>query len=86
MLLVTVGNSLLQEAIDAERDTISCLSSFPCTASAIDDMSKSERLKNFTVTVGVRIQKTGENSDRGSAGRKARGDPMFSARTSRKMA
>lgn len=65
--------------IDAERDTISCLSSFPCTASAIDDMSKSERLKNFIVTVDVRIQKTGENSDRGSAGRKARGDLMFSA-------
>jgi hypothetical protein len=42
-------------------------------------MSKSERLKNFIVTAGVRIQKTGENSDGGSAGRKARGDPMFSA-------
>ena len=41
-------------------------------------MSKSERLKNFIVTVGVRIQKTGENSYGGSAGRKARGDPMFS--------
>lgn len=55
------------------------LFSFPCTASVIDDMSKSERLRNFIVTVGVRTQKTGENSGGGSAGRKARGDPMFSA-------
>lgn len=66
--------------IDAERDTISCLFSLPYTTSAINDMSKSERLKNSIVTMSVRIQKTGENSDGGSAGRKARGDLMFPAR------